>query len=285
MVALMKEELGVSNFSRALRVEHISMPTVVSHSCGECGTNRLHTPYLMERAIVQTPVILCGPIALFAFIAIAAEPTVGKTEIYPQLRVYLEARTAEFDQIPIERKNDLKKIALFVKSRTKAKQPTRLTFICTHNSRRSHISQIWAAAAASYYDIGGVETFSGGTEATAFNPRAIAAIKRAGLKVEKSVDGKNSRYEVRFTDTNNPLICYSKIYNEAPNPKEDFCAVMTCSQADKSCPIIDGSLLRVAIPYEDPKASDDKPEEEKTYDERSRQICREMLYLFSEAGN
>ena len=216
--------------------------------------------------------------------AIATESNVEKTEIYPQLRAYVEARTAEFDQIPAERKTQLKKIALYVKSRTKANQPTRLTFICTHNSRRSHMSQIWAATSANFYGVTGVETYSGGTEATAFNPRAIAAIERAGLKVEKVEDGKNPRYEVRFKNGDKPLIYYSKVYHEAPNPKEDFCAVMTCSQADKNCPNIDGSSLRVAIPFEDPKISDDKPEEEATYDERCRQICREMAYLFSQVG-
>ncbi len=234
---------------------------------------------------MRTAATLLTIAALLTSIGIAAESTGGKADIFPPLRSFLEARTAEFDQIPAERKTQLKKIALYVKSRAKANQPTRLTFICTHNSRRSHMSQIWAATAASFYGVGGVETFSGGTEATAFNPRAIAAIKRAGLKVDKVEDGKNPRYEVRFKDTDKAMVCYSKVYHEAPNPKEDFCAVMTCSQADKNCPSIDGCSLRVAIPFEDPKVSDDKPEEEATYDERCQQICREMLYLFSQVGS
>jgi len=229
--------------------------------------------------------MICVSAILLTAIAISAEPTAGKAEIYPQLQKFLETRAAEFDQIPAERKTQLKTIALYVKSRVKDNKPARLTFICTHNSRRSHMSQIWAATAASFYGVGGVETYSGGTESTAFNPRAIAAIKRAGLKVEKAQDGKNPRYEVRFKDADKALVCYSKAFHEAPNPKEDFCAVMTCSQADKTCPNVDGCSLRVAIPYEDPKVADDKPEEEATYDERCGQICREMLYLFSEVGN
>jgi len=203
-------------------------------------------------------------------------------EVSQPLQSYLKERTAEFDRIPTERKADLKKIADYVKTQSDAKQTSKLTFICTHNSRRSHLSQIWAAVAANYYGVTGVETYSGGTEATAFNPRAIAAIQRAGVSVEKTDDGKNPRYGVRFQKTGDSLICFSKVYDEAPNPKEAYCAVLTCSQADKNCPIVNGSTLRVAIPFEDPKVADDKPEEKATYDERCQQICREMLYLFSQ---
>jgi arsenate reductase len=198
---------------------------------------------------------------------------------------YVEQRRGEFDEISSERKRQLKKIALYVKTRNKAGEPARLVFICTHNSRRSHMSQIWAEVAARHYGVAGVETISGGTEATAFNPRAIAAIKRAGLKVDKSDEAQNPHYSVRFQETQDPLDCYSKVYSDPPNPQKDFCAVMTCSQADKTCPQIDGCSLRVAIAFEDPKVADDKPEESATYDERCAQISREMLYLFSLVGN
>jgi arsenate reductase len=213
----------------------------------------------------------------------AAEPASPPGPRFPAVQKYLEERAGEFDQIPAERKVALQKLADYVRSRTAADKPARFTFICTHNSRRSHLSQIWAAAAADFYNVSGVESFSGGTEATAFNPRAIAAIERAGLKVEKTEEVKNPRYAVRFRDTETPLICFSKVYKDAPNPKTDFCAVMTCSQADQNCPVVAGCSLRVAIPFEDPKISDDTPEETATYDARCQQICLEMLYVFSQA--
>ncbi len=223
-------------------------------------------------------------VVLVTSAAMTAEPA-RRAEFYPSVLSYLELRTGEFEQIPPERKAQLERIALYVKSRSKASQPARLTFICTHNSRRSQMSQIWAAAAASYYGVSGVETYSGGTEATAFNARAVAAIERAGLKVQKIEAGTNPHYAVRFRDTDRPLVCFSKVYRDAPNPQEDFCAVMTCAQADKNCPIVRGCSLRVGLPFEDPKVADDKPEEAATYDARCQQICREMLYLFSQVGN
>src|SRR5579871_796667 len=130
-------------------------------------------------------------ILLWTSAVLSAEPTPDKMSIYPELQEYLKSREAEFDQIDDDRKSELKKIAAYVSGQRKAGKPARLTFICTHNSRRSHLSQLWAATAATYYGVAGIETFSGGTEATAFNPRAVAAIKRAGLKVEKAQDGNN----------------------------------------------------------------------------------------------
>jgi len=198
----------------------------------------------------------------------------------PDLQAYLAARAAEFDQIPIPRKERLRKLALYVKSRTKARLDTRLIFICTHNSRRSHMSALWAHVAATHFGLDRVSTFSGGTEATAFNPRAVAALSRAGFAISVESPGDNPVYTVGYSAEAPALKAFSKIYSSAPNPTEDFAAVMTCSQADRNCPNVRGASLRVATPYEDPKAADGTAEESQRYDERSRQIAREMLYLF-----
>ncbi len=211
-----------------------------------------------------------------------AESPTKDGKIYPEIQSYLAGRIAEFDEISAERKDVLNKLAAYIQSQVAEKRPAKLTFLCTHNSRRSHLSQIWAAVAAEHYGIPNVETYSGGTEATAFHPRAIAALERTGLKIETMQDGKNPRYAVRFHDTDHPLVCFSKVYRDAPNPTENFCAVMTCTQADKGCPVVAGCSLRVALPYDDPKIADGTPDETKLYDARSCQICREMLYVFSQ---
>lgn len=160
----------------------------------------------------------------------------------------------------------------------------RLTFICTQNSRRSHLAQLWAAIAADEYAVENVTTFSGGTEATAFNPRAVAALRRVGVVIPEPETSSNPRYEVRFSESSprTPETCFSKVYDEAPNPQDGFCAVMTCTQADEACPYVPGADKRLALPYVDPKAADDTPQEAATYDERCEQIAREMLYVFSE---
>ncbi len=194
--------------------------------------------------------------------------------------------TSEFDQIPAERQGELKKIALAVRSKIEAGEEPQLTFICTHNSRRSHMSQIWAQTAAAYYGVPDVKTFSGGTEATACNPRTVRALRRAGFSVVNSTpQADNPHYLVQYSDASAPLEAFSKVYHKDGNPESDFIAVMTCSDADENCPIVKGSLLRVAIPYVDPKVSDDTDKEDATYDERCHQIAREMCYLMSQVKN
>src|SRR5690606_25567344 len=102
------------------------------------------------------------------------------TALYAELKRYLTEASNRFNMIPNDRKSELAKVADYVRERLSKSEPAKLTFICTHNSRRSHLSQIWAHVAAEYYGLVGVETFSGGTEATAFNPRAVAAMQRCG---------------------------------------------------------------------------------------------------------
>jgi len=210
---------------------------------------------------------------------------VGAAPVYPEvlnerLQQYVAARVGEFDNIPAQRQSQLRKLASYIRDKVKIDQPARVTFICTHNSRRSQICQVWAATAAAYYGIPRVEPYSGGTEVTAFNSRAAAALRRAGFAIEDSGRGQNPHYRVRFHDSGTGLECFSKVYHDQSNPKTDFCAVMTCSQADKQCPIVQGASKRISLPFDDPKAFDGKPQETSKYDERCEQIARELLFVF-----
>jgi len=221
-------------------------------------------------------------ILLTALVCMIKSTETAGADLYPDVQEYVLQRAAEFDEIPEERKQGLEKLAAFISQRVSEEQPARLTFICTHNSRRSHLSQIWTQIAAAHYGINHVKTYSGGTEVTALNPRTAAAMERCGVKfsVESKVPS-NPHYSVSFSDTEATLICYSKIFNLDPNPSKNYCAIMTCSEADKNCPLASGCDLRIAIPYEDPKIADNAPQETATYDERCAQIAREMIYMMS----
>lgn len=203
--------------------------------------------------------------------------------LYPEIDSYISELTDELDRIPPERREALDRLAEFIVGRAAAGQPARLTFICTHNSRRSHICQIWAQAAAYHFGVAGVETYSGGTEATAFNPRAVAAMRRAGFRIDDPNGGDNPVYRLRFADGEEPMECFSKLYHQAPNPNRDFCAVMTCASADAACPFVVGAAERISLPYDDPGFFDGSDREAAAYDERCRQIAREMLAVFSKA--
>ena len=201
--------------------------------------------------------------------------------ITAKLDQYIEESLASFDSIARDRKEILDELSGYIKDRLASNSDVKLTFICTHNSRRSHLSQIWAQAAAEYYRISGVHTFSGGTEATAFNPRAVAALERAGFQIERESDGDNPTYLVNLDEESRPIRAFSKLYTDDPNPKSDYCAVMTCSSADRDCPIVHGAGKRISLSYEDPKDSDGTDHETSAYNERCRQISIEMLYVFS----
>ena len=133
----------------------------------------------------------------FFLVDILYPPTNSAFKLNNDVMTYLQEATQAFDQIPNERKETLKELAAFIREKQDNNEEAKLIFICTHNSRRSHMSQIWASVAAQYYQIPNVQTFSGGTEATAFNPRAVAALQRAGLTIAKRTEGNNPRYQVR----------------------------------------------------------------------------------------
>lgn len=205
--------------------------------------------------------------------------------MYAELQVTIRRALDRVEAIAPERRALLDQIASYVSSKGRAGEEPRLTFICTHNSRRSQMGQLWAAAAAAHFGVDGVKTFSGGTEVTAFNPRAVAAMRRAGFAFEEGAGADaNPHYLVRFSDDAPPLECFSKVYDDPFNPLEGFAALMTCGEADEACPVVYGAVARVALRYFDPKAADDTPREAGAYDERSDQIATEMLYAFSKVA-
>ncbi|MFN0047704.1 MAG: protein-tyrosine-phosphatase [Cytophagales bacterium] len=199
----------------------------------------------------------------------------------PTIQTYIEDTIKLFDAIPEERKLVLLDISRYISSKLKANQKAELVYICTHNSRRSHFGQIWAKVAASHYGLENVFTYSGGTEATAFNPNAIKAIKKIGFEVVSDNQSVNPHYKLLFDDEKPEIECFSKVYDDDFNPKNGFCAIMTCSEAESNCPLVLGAEKRVSTTYEDPKAFDNTPKQEQMYDERCRQIATETLYALS----
>ena len=158
-------------------------------------------------------------------------------------------------------------------------------FICTHNSRRSHLSQVWAQAAAHFYNIKNVHCYSGGTEATALFPMAAKTLENAGFEIQTLSEGKNPVYAIKFAENSHPVIGFSKTFDDAFNPQSEFAAIMTCSQADAGCPFIPGAEKRIPVKYDDPKAFDNTPQQAEKYEERSNQIAMECLYVFSKVVN
>ena len=227
-----------------------------------------------------------NPLILMLMVLFGMAKQAQASELLPEVKRYVEQRVSEFDQIPDSRKADLEALSEYVRRALSEGRSAELMFVCTHNSRRSHLAQTWAKIAAVHFGIEGVNTYSGGTEVTAFNPRAVGALQRAGLQLDaEHLQAENPTYRVGFQHGSVGEISFSKRYDDSPNPSSEFCAVMTCSDPDENCPAVRGCDARVAITYKDPKESDDTLMEELVYDERCQQISREMLYAMSRVGS
>jgi arsenate reductase len=201
--------------------------------------------------------------------------------LYPILENNCAQLSSEFDLISAERKILLLKISEYIQRKVDADLPINLMYVCTHNSRRSHFGQIWAAVAANFYNIPNVHTYSAGTESTAFHPNAITALRAQGFIIVQENDASNPIYTVKFGTPKDYVTCFSKTVQDGINPKADFAAIMTCSDADENCPFIPGVELRIGTTYDDPKAFDGTDLQREKYYERSQQIARECLYVFS----
>ena len=177
------------------------------------------------------------------------------------------------------RKDLLKPLRDYIVLKSKQKVEANLNFICTHNSRRSQFTQVWAKIISDYYGFN-INSFSGGTEVTNCNTRTISSFERMGFKV-KNPAGENPHYELTYHEKRKPIIVYSKTFDDISNPKNNFAAVMTCTNADENCPIIPGAEKRISLPFEDPKIFDNSAQESEKYDERSIQIATEMKYVFN----
>jgi arsenate reductase len=179
------------------------------------------------------------------------------------------------------RRRVLQPLVDYVQYRMSQKKPVRLHCICTHNSRRSHLTQIWAQTAAAFFNIPDVCCYSGGTEETALFPVIAETLSGQGFFIGKISEGSNPVYGIKYAENEPPIVGFSKKYDHFFNPALDFAAIMTCSQADADCPIIPGAEKRISLSYEDPKISDGTSDQKAVYLERSRQIAAEMMYVFS----
>lgn len=199
--------------------------------------------------------------------------------MFPKLTNYIE--NLDPNSIPVERKELLTPFIEYLQEKINLGSNISLNFICTHNSRRSHLSQIWAQALAEHFQFNQITCYSGGTAETAVYPMILKVLEEVGFKIVQLSKEDNSVFAVKYSSESHPIIAFSKTYDHFFNPTMGFAAMMTCSDADENCPFIPGTDKRIALNYEDPKAFDDSPLKKNKYEERSRQIATELFYVFS----
>ncbi len=179
------------------------------------------------------------------------------------------------------RREELQPLISFIQNKVNNTEEIRINFICTHNSRRSHLAQIWAQTMAFHFNLKNVFCYSGGTEATAMFPKVAETLAHQGFQIQQLSVTENPVYGFKFDKNQHPIICFSKRFDDAFNPTSQFAAIMTCSSADSGCPFIAGAEKRIPIKYDDPKAFDGTDLMNQKYAERSLEIASEMYYVFS----
>ena len=184
--------------------------------------------------------------------------------------------------ISVERKAILQSLTDFVQSKVSNHREIRINFICTHNSRRSHLSQVWAQTLAHYFNVKNVFCYSAGTESTALFPMVAETLRNSGFQIKTISKSENPVYSIKYTYNQHPIIGFSKRLDDDFNPKSEFAAIMTCDSANEACPFVSGAEKRIPITFEDPKAFDNTPQQAEKYNERSLQIATELFYVFSQ---
>jgi arsenate reductase len=184
--------------------------------------------------------------------------------------------------IPAERLAILKPVADYIQQKKDTGALIRLNFICTHNSRRSHLSQIWAQTMAYHFGVQNVFCYSGGTEATAMYPKVAETLQNQGFQIQQLAATENPVYAVKFAQNEAAIICFSKTYQNEFNPASQYGAILTCNNADEGCPVVFGAEARFPVKYNDPKAFDNTDLQTAKYAERSLEIAQEMWWVFGQ---
>lgn len=185
----------------------------------------------------------------------------------------------DFNTITEDRKILLRNLIDYTREKVNRGSIIQLNFICTHNSRRSQLGQVWAQVMGNYYQIP-LQSFSGGTEVTACHENTIKTLQKSGFKITSMRASDNPKYICQFSNDKPHIQLFSKLFDNDANPKSEFAAIMTCGHAEENCPFVPGCEKRIALTYEDPKKYDNTDLQEEKYLERSLQIATELKYVF-----
>jgi len=181
--------------------------------------------------------------------------------------------------IQFDRKSNLDKIANYVADNLEKNNEINLNFICNYNSRRSQITQIWAKTVAEYFGIP-IHTYSAGLKEARIPDIVIETLSNQGFKIV-SKESTPPIYFLFYSKNCDPLILYSKHFNDPINKQSNITAIMTCKQADENCPIIPNAKIRFKLYYDDPIIYEKDENIQQHYWEASNKIASEMYYIFS----
>jgi arsenate reductase (thioredoxin) len=137
---------------------------------------------------------------------------------------------------------------------TTTNEPTRVLFVCTHNSARSQMAEGMVRA------WGGdrFEASSAGTEASQVRPEAIEVMREIGI----DISGHRSKSITPFIG-------------------EAFSWIITvCDDARETCPVVPGAEQQAHWSIDDPSAVEGSAEERLAAFRTARDIIRDRVHVF-----
>jgi arsenate reductase (thioredoxin) len=222
--------------------------------------------------------LLLSILLFFLPVQIFAQAAPGT--LYPILFNYAKNLYPQYKKIPEERRRVLEEIADYIYGAIQIDKEASILLIGSNNSTRSILAEAWANAAARYYNVKNVRLYSGGTQTTHVSPFALKALEKAGFIIYKVTEDNNPRYEIKYTYNTDPLIVFSKDYNDKDLPHLNYGAIFVCPNADINVPFLKGMNFRTSLHYFDPGAYDNTPSQMDKYLERSHEIATEIFYIF-----
>ena len=69
-------------------------------------------------------------------------------------------------------------------------------------------------------------------------PKVSETLSNQGFQIQKLSDEQNPVYAIKFEENQPSIICFSKAYFDDFNPKNNFAAILTCTNADEGCPMV-----------------------------------------------
>jgi arsenate reductase len=222
----------------------------------------------------------------------------SRLRLLPNIRAHADALSTSFDMIGETHRLAGGKLADWIAQNYEPGKPLDLIAVCSANSRRSFFGATMGNIAAAYYGMPEIRFHCGGAAApSALNIRTVKALKEIGIEVEptgiEAARGEpqtaNPVYRIRWgsgSETGGSAMEameFSKRYDDPTNPQNGFAALMVCGEADADCPQVKGAVLRVSMPYLDPKIYDDGSYEAAKYAERRDDMGRLMLAVMMQA--
>jgi protein-tyrosine-phosphatase len=194
----------------------------------------------------------------------------------PEFSQYVTKQRRQLGRIAGVHATSIAVVAQHIVRNLEARGQLTLVFGCTHNSRRSILSEVWAHVA-----LAGVHprlrALSAGSDPQGVAPGTLGALARAGFTI--SADEQRGWVA---TAGDLRLALRSKRFADLELSDVGFGLVVNCSVLDESCPTVPGSFFRTPLIFDDPRAADGTLSADAAYDRCCAEIARTQFALADE---